>query len=108
MARCRTGRRRPSTSPATATSPSRSTAGPDASPAPGGAAAPAGAPPRRPTRVSVVEPAHHGAKLGAGLLDRRALLLLATLEEVRTARVELRDEFLGERAVLDLAEDLAH
>ena len=49
------------------------------------------------------KPGHQRPQPGADLLDLLGVLGLAALEEVRLARVELLDQFAGERAVLDLA-----
>src|SRR5580658_6031526 len=54
------------------------------------------------------EPAHERAQVSPDLLDLLVLLGLAALEEVRLAGVHLLDQLAGERAVLDLAQDLAH
>src|SRR5580704_11167987 len=51
---------------------------------------------------------HHGTQPGAELLDGMALLALASGEEVRATSFIFRDPFLGETAVANFGEDLAH
>src|SRR6476469_5491135 len=60
--------------------------------------------------VAVVRlhPRHQLAQLAAGLLDRVLLTLGPQRLELRTARVLVVDEPLGERAVLDLGQDVLH
>ena len=55
-----------------------------------------------------LEEGHHGAQLGAELLDGVALLALASSEEIRAAGFVFRDPFFCKTAVANLAEDLAH
>src|SRR5205823_9764906 len=54
------------------------------------------------------EPRHHLAELAADLFDRKALLLGTLRVEVRCAIAVLGDPLLRVRAVLDVAEDVAH
>src|SRR5438309_11013992 len=61
-----------------------------------------------PSVVSLLEPAHHPAQVGADLLDRMGSLAFATGEEVRPARLVLEDPGPGERAGLDVAEQTLH
>src|SRR5271155_1124593 len=51
---------------------------------------------------------HHGAKLGAELLDGMALLALASGEEIRAASFIFRDPLFRKTAIADFREDLAH
>src|SRR2546423_1162415 len=59
-------------------------------------------------RRLLAHPAHQAAQLLPDLLDRVLLALLLQLGEVRAARVVLGHPLAGERAVLDLAQDLLH
>src|SRR5205085_11458743 len=56
----------------------------------------------------VADPAHHLAQPRTHLLDTVGLALFPQLVEDRAAGLVLEDPLAGERARLDLAQDLAH
>src|SRR3990172_5739257 len=56
----------------------------------------------------LLQPAHHGAQLGAYLLDRVLRVDSTQGQEAGPARLVLQDPLAGEGAVLDLAQDPAH
>src|SRR5439155_22750018 len=59
-------------------------------------------------RLALFRPRHHGARPGAGPLDRMIGRGPAVLGEAARAAPGLGDPFAGERAALDLAQQLLH
>src|SRR4029453_18513262 len=59
-------------------------------------------------RPLIVQPGHAGTQLGAHFLDRVIEVLLDELVVGRLALLVLLDPVLGELALLDVLEDLAH